>query len=193
MKKPTLFCILILMGIAVLTPQKLYAQDTPHQVSSQGSVAPEKMALSEELLGLFEMDKAFDEYFDQVAQLQKANLARSNMSPQEMAKQAKILQETLDETRKIFNWNIVKGSFIKIYAGLFTQDELRGMVDFFKSPVGAGFIKKQSEVQAAMVQKMQEVASQIEPKIEAAMQKARAGAQASPTPPASAPSTKKHP
>ncbi|MEO8204922.1 MAG: DUF2059 domain-containing protein [Chthoniobacterales bacterium] len=183
-------CVMLFLQVPVIT-----AQDTPPQAVAplpEAPISPEKAALAEQLLGLFQMDKAFDENFEQISHIQQSTIARSKLTPQEMAKQIKILQVTLLETKKIFNWELLKGDFIKIYARLFSEEELTGIVDFFQSSVGKSFIEKQPQLQAALVQKMQEVAAQIEPKINAAMEKARAEAMATPTPtPTPTPSSSK--
>ncbi len=72
------------------------------------------------------------------------------------------------------SWDAIKGDFVKIYADVFSAEELQGMIDFFKGPVGQKFIGKQPQVQAAVMQRMQSLMLEMQPKIRAAIEKARA-------------------
>ena len=53
---------------------------------------------------------------------------------------------------------------------MFTEEELQGLIDFYKSPVGNKFLEKQPELMAATMNRMQTEMAKIMPKIqEAAM------------------------
>jgi hypothetical protein len=54
---------------------------------------------------------------------------------------------------------------VDVYASTFTADELRGMIAFFKTPVGQKWIEKQPEVQEKTMQKMQELIMSAQPQI----------------------------
>ena len=46
----------------------------------------------------------------------------------------------------IFNeltWDNIKSEYIKLFVDIYTIDELKGLVQFYKSPAGQSLIKKQ--------------------------------------------------
>ena len=87
----------------------------------------------------------------------------------------------------------LKNEMVKIYAELFTKDELRGMSDFYSTPAGQAMIDKQPEMQMKLLEVMSPRMAKAMPKIQqlaqefAQQQKAKAAAAA--TPPAPAPAT----
>jgi len=139
-----------------------------------GEAFDEKAALAEKLLTLFDMDKNMEAAFAQVTLMEEKMMDQDGLSDDEKAKRRAVMDASLAETRKIMSWDAIKGDFVKIYADVFSAEELQGMIDFFKGPVGQKFIGKQPQVQAAVMQRMQSLMLEMQPKIRAAIEKARA-------------------
>jgi hypothetical protein len=133
--------------------------------------SPKTAALAEELLGLFQVDKAMDGAFQQIVKMEEQMPSSKNLTPEEKAKRSKALQASLEESKKAFSWETIKPTFIQIYSEVFTEEELQGMIDFFKSPIGQKWIAKQPQLQAATMQKMQGLMMELQPKIKAAIEK----------------------
>lgn len=142
-----------------------WAQDT--------SELPKTAVLAEELLTLFQVDKAMDGAFQQVMNMQEEMADSKPSSPEQKEKQRLALQASLDETKKLFGWETIKPAFIEIYSEVFTEEELQGMIDFFKSPLGQKWIAKQPQLQAATMQKMQAIMMEAQPKIQEAIKNAQ--------------------
>jgi hypothetical protein len=59
----------------------------------------------------------------------------------------------------------MKPVYVSLYAETFTPDELQGLIDFYKTPVGQKYIEKQPQLQAAIMQKSQSMMKDIMPLI----------------------------
>jgi hypothetical protein len=157
--------LFILAVILTFNCAPTWAQDT--------SASPKTAILAEELLTLFQVDKAMDATFQQVMKMQEQMATSKTSSPEQKEKQRLSMQATLDETKKLFSWETIKPTFIQIYSEVFTEEELQGMIDFFKSPVGQKWIAKQPQLQAATMQKMQAIMMEAQPKLQEAIKKAQ--------------------
>ena len=73
---------------------------------------------------------------------EKAQLARSLV---------KNSMNSCFEAIKSIDW---EEKFAKIYAAEFTTEELQGLIDFYKSPIGKKFLEKQPQLMAATMGKM---------------------------------------
>jgi len=158
---------------------------------AQDPVSPQRTAKAEELMGLLNIDKNMQGAFAQVEKMQEQMIDTKDLPPEAKEKQAKIRKSILDATKSIFSWETLKPAFIQIYAETFTEEELQGMIDFFKTPMGQKWIEKQPQLQAATMQKMQGIMLEAQPKLQEIIKKEMdadkpAGAAASPdavTPP----------
>ncbi|MEM9398665.1 MAG: DUF2059 domain-containing protein [Verrucomicrobiota bacterium] len=124
------------------------------------------MEKAKELMRLMEVRKSIDASRAQISQMNQQMIASQGLS-EEASKQAIAAAEQSMEASfnamEEINW---EGIFGEIYSSVFTEEELQGLIDFYKSPVGQKFIKKQPELQAATMQKMQVEMMKIMPQIQ---------------------------
>jgi len=67
---------------------------------------------------------------------------------EEMAE--KLIEEAKKEIRAMVAWDRMEPKMIRVYAGVFTVDEMKELSAFFKTKVGTMFINKQPELSKAM-------------------------------------------
>ena len=76
--------------------------------------------------------------------------AKTELTPEQKA----AMQKAQDEAHALVNqqlgWDSVKPEFIAAYADAFTDDELKGLVAFYNSPLGQKLIEKQPAVTEKM-------------------------------------------
>ena len=84
---------------------------------------------------------------------EKAKLAKSLVK--------KSMASSLEAIKSI-DW---EEKFAKIYAAEFTTEELQGLIDFYKSPIGKKFLEKQPQLMAATMGKMSGEIEKLWPKI----------------------------
>lgn len=71
------------------------------------------------------------------AELDRASLAEQYIS----------IQEAHHTGRVSYDWPSVRPGVVKYVAGIFTEDELRGILAFYKSPAGQAFLTKEPKIQ----------------------------------------------
>jgi len=107
------------------------------------SFAGDKENLAEEIMKLTNMQKMMDQTKAQIQQMQIRVMQQLEVSEKDK-KGAAEFQNKINEM--IFNeltWDNIKSEYIKLFVDVYTIDELKGLVQFYKSPAGQSLIKKQ--------------------------------------------------
>jgi uncharacterized protein len=145
---------------------------------------PARRALAEELLNEMDMKANMEKSFAMFkkmmpAQMQRMKEARkkSEEAPAPGVQEpnedkAAAAAKMMDEMSKEMSWDNIKDDFITLYAETFTEEELRGLVDFYKSPAGRAFTKKQPELMRRTMELTQKRMFQWMPKIQDMMKPA---------------------
>jgi hypothetical protein len=152
--KRSLICMAVCLGLAA---GHVHAQDAPRR------------ALAQELTNLMNTRETTEQKLamvKQVVQMQMGRMAKAmgqaGLSEDMSAQADAIMAQEL-------TWDKLKDGFIAIYADTFTEEELKGLIAFLKSPVGLAFIKKDPEVTKRSTDLLQATVLQIMMKIQAAM------------------------
>ena len=80
---------------------------------------------------------------------------------------------------QMVSWDELEPAYVKLYAQSFTEDEIDGMLAFYKSPAGIAMVKKTPQLMTEANQIVQQRMVALQPKLQALMQdfKAKAAAQ----------------
>lgn len=137
-------------------------------ISNQGYAvdAASAGAAAEKLLNLFNMDENYDQAMNQAKQMSMNLIDSQNLPENEKKKAREAIEASMKITLDKFSWSKMKSIFVEIYAEVLTLEELQGLIDFYESPIGQKFIKKQPQLTAATMQKMQDVMQEIMPEIQ---------------------------
>jgi len=68
------------------------------------------------------------------------------------------------------NFNRAKPALAKVYTDTYTEEELDGILAFYKSPIGNAFIQKMPEVMQRSMPVMMKMMSDLQPEIKAMME-----------------------
>jgi hypothetical protein len=91
----------------------------------------------------------------------------------------------MDVVSTELGWDKIKEEYIALYVETFTEDELKGLIAFYKSPAGQAFVAKQPELMRRSVQINQRIMASVMPKLQEMLRESRTAAGATPvTPPA---------
>ena len=82
----------------------------------------------------------------------------------------KLKQISHDLILEEFSWENVKDDFEKLYAETFTEEELKGLLSFYRSPAGKAYVKKAPELGEKTILISQNIAQRIMPKLLVAIQ-----------------------
>ena len=129
-----------------------------------------RMKLAEELLIAMDMEKSIQASLEmakgaQAAQLRQLGAMNASNSARAMEQQNAIM----DIIAKEMSWTKIKGDMASIYAQTFTDEELKGLIEFYKGPVGRKFIEKQPELMQRQMQVTQKMMTELGPKIQQAI------------------------
>jgi hypothetical protein len=126
-----------------------------------------KRALAEQLLGAMQMQKTIEKSFEMVKQMIPAQMKQMGVSEEASSDKAQeAMRKTMDLVMQEMSWDKLKGDYISIYAETFTVEELKGLVQFYESPIGKKFIEKQPELMKRSMQISQEQMMILMPKIQ---------------------------
>ena len=67
----------------------------------------------------------------------------------------------------------LKPMFVQIYAELFTEEEINGIVSFYKSPAGKAMIEKMPQMMQRMMPMMQKLMGDLQPEIKKIIEEAK--------------------
>ena len=133
-----------------------------------------------------ELEKNYEQSFTMV----KETLARQmgatlgKASPGDKSAATQNANAIFDLIAKQLDWASVRKDYVALYASTFTEEELQGIIDFYKSAPGQAFVKKQPELMKKSMDLNQAKMAEIMPTIQQLiMQQSTKGSQV-PRPPA---------
>jgi len=125
----------------------------------------EKVAASKELMQLFQLEKYYDQVFDQAAFLEMEKFRESEDSKEAYSLAMEKMDEIIAKTKKKFTWQSLEEMLIEVYMEVYTTEEIKGLVAFYKTPLGQKFISKKAELSAAVREKTVAVMMKILPQM----------------------------
>jgi len=140
----------IVFILNIIFAQSLYADEVSHR------------KLAEELLLIMNTEEALIQSFDQIKKMQIEQLKTIENSEKLVAFQESIMDMFAEE----LSWERLKSDYEDIYTDVYTEEELQGLVDFYKSPIGQKFVKKNPELMMKMMQISQKQTMEFLPKIQ---------------------------
>jgi hypothetical protein len=148
----TLLLVMAIVALSVLSPAA-YGDETSQK------------AIVEDLLKTMKVDQITKPVFDQVRSMMEQKFAQMG-APEDMRPILKKYTDKLVDTmEQSLSWQNIKEDMINVYVHLFTEDELKGMLAFYKSPVGQSVIDKMPATlqlsMAAMQKHMPEVQEKV--------------------------------
>lgn len=128
-------------------------------------------AKAKELMALMKVTENVEKSFAQVGKFSDSMIDAQNLTAEEKEKAKELTKSSTDATFKEMLKMDWEGMFAEIYAEVFTDEELQGLIDFYKTPAGQKFIDKQQDLAGATMVRMQQEMSKVMPKIQEAIKK----------------------
>ena len=138
------------------------------------AAAPPSDASLSQLMALTEMKRMVDGMFAQIDGMMNGfiqqNLKGQTISPpqQKAIDDMKAKMAALVKTE--YRWEILEPQYRKIYKESFTQDEVNGMIAFYKTPAGQAVIKKMPVVMQKSMMTSQSMLQALIPKMQRVQQ-----------------------
>jgi hypothetical protein len=146
-----------------------------------------RQALAEELLTLLKVKENIERSLGAMQQMVNSQLERlmpADASSAAAADMKTRLNKVMEMVNQELTWDKMKKDQIALYADTFTEQELKDMIAFYKTPSGKAFIDKQPELLKKSMEITQKLLGEVIPKIQAMVKEAQEAAEkASPAKP----------
>jgi TonB family protein len=101
-----------------------------------------KKVITEELLQTMKVDQMTKTISDQMWSMMKQQFSQMGASDDMMPILKKYSDKLSDIREKYLSWQVIKDDCVSIYMQTYTETELKGMLTFYKSPVGQSVTDK---------------------------------------------------
>ena len=122
---------------------------------------------AEELLVVMDVKGNVDRMLNDVVEMHEAQFDASGPDADPKLKEAFIT-----ELRNALSWEGVKEDYVKIYIAVFTEEEIRALINFYQSPIGQKLVSKQPELMEKSMELSQKRFMEIMPRLMSLMQEA---------------------
>ena len=116
------------------------------------------------LLEAMDMDTMLSGMMQQVSQSQEAMVAETfgkDLSEADRARMQALVAKSQARLRERMSWTALEPIFRKVYAEVFTREEVAAMTAFYDSPTGASILRKSPQAMALSMQEMQPLMQQL--------------------------------
>lgn len=130
----------------------------------------------EDLLNSMHAEKIMDLMLPAIDKSMHQSMAMATKGKTLSAKQQQILDASTAKMMALMkdemSWDKMHAMYVQIYRESFTQEEIDGLVAFYKSPAGVAYIEKMPAVMQKTMGLMQTRMADMVPKMQAAIQQA---------------------
>ena len=124
-----------------------------------------KAAKIEEMLRLTKTDEMMQQVMSQMKTMSMDQFEK-NLPPEEKAKAREQQQKIFDLVSAKMSWEKFKPAIVQIYAEVYTDEELDGILAFYRSPAGHAMIEKMPQLMSRTMAVAQKLMGDIQPEIE---------------------------
>jgi hypothetical protein len=139
-------CTLLLLAVLILPLSTPAAPPTDPSIN--------------QLLQLTKVDKQMDSVFTQMDDLLKTSLQQATKGRPLSAEEQAILDRQQAKMSGIMkeelSWDKMKDLYVQAYRETFSQEEIDGLIAFYRTPVGQSFVSKQPELMKRTMTIMQQ-------------------------------------
>ncbi len=103
-----------------------------------------KQAKIEKILDLTNSQATMNQMFDQITATMGTQMKAQipNATPEKLAQMQAVQTKLMDLIKVKMSWEKMRPEMVRIYGETYSEEEINGMLAFFQSPAGQGFIKK---------------------------------------------------
>ncbi len=135
-------------------------------VGSTWAAEPSRQAKAEEILLLSKSDQMMKQALTQVRAMQTQQMSRMNLPDSAKARAQEIQTRIGKLIEERLTWDRLKPEYVNLYASTFTDQELDGILAFYRGPAGKAFVEKMPQLMAGSMQLVQKLMGDIQPEIQ---------------------------
>ena len=133
-----------------------------------------RRAKIEELFTLMHIDRTMKQVMDGVLQQVKAlsqqQLAGKTISATDQKKLDAFQQKVFDVVNDQMGWKQLEPDYVKLYSDAYSEEEIDGILNFYKSPIGQTMLAKTPELTSKALQLSQQRMKIVQPQLMQLMQ-----------------------
>jgi hypothetical protein len=152
-------------------------------IAVDASAAPPSQESVEALLAVTKTQTMMDSVYGNVEQMMRQGVQQAAHGETLSAEQQRVLDAVparfVAVLREEFNWEKMKPMYVQIYRDSFDQEEIDGLVAFYRSPAGQALVNKMPGVMQKSMAMAQSQMQALLPKMKAAIDNAIAEAKIS--------------
>ena len=126
----------------------------------------EHRLLAEELIKITDGDTVMEKMKTQVTMIFQQIISQMNVQEADKAKLEKYSKKFDSIIQEDMAWDKIKPQYIDLYTSVFTEEETKGLVDFYKSDLGKKVTAKMPELMQQSMNVAREYKQQVVPKLE---------------------------
>jgi len=107
------------------------------------------------------MQQTFDRVFSQLPQL----LTQMGVPEDRQEQSEQVMEEVATAIKEVMTLERMREELVVVYADAFTEQELRELADFYRSPIGKKYVEKQPELAQAAMKITGEMMRELIPRI----------------------------
>lgn len=138
--------------------------------------APPRAESIEALLALTKAEQMLDTVYggleSSIRQGMSAAAGNRSLTPEQQKLVEALPARMAQVMREEMNWGTLKPLMVKVYAESFDQEEVDGLIEFYRSPIGRRFVEKMPVVTQRSMQATQQLMDSVMPRLQQAMQAA---------------------
>ena len=120
------------------------------------------------------MNQAFQQQVQQLPRMMQAMFPGAKITPEQQKDMDTFMQKIMGIVQTEANWTKLEPQFTTIYAYTYSEQEIDGLIAFYKSPVGQEMVAKQPELLTKSQGVTQSIMVDLQPKLrDAVMQFAK--------------------
>jgi uncharacterized protein len=148
----------VLLALLFFTPLFAHADQTS------------KQAKVEELLQLTHMDRLMSQMLDQMTERMKASAeqqaAKMEFTPEQKTAYDDFQQKLSQLLGSYLSWEKMKPVMVQVYSETYTDEELDGILTFYRSPAGQAMVAKSPQLMSKTMTAMTEQMSTLQPQVQ---------------------------
>jgi len=125
-----------------------------------------RRALAEELMNVMNTQSLMERNLESIKQMIQAQAGQINQITGQPGVSSQTSEKMFELLSQYLSWDRIKEDFISVYAETYTEDEMKGIIAFYKSPDGQAFLKKQPQLMQRTMEISQKWVADIIPKIQ---------------------------
>jgi lipoprotein NlpI len=130
------------------------------------AIAGEKEDLAEQMLNLVGAPTLVERGVNYMVQKQERKISEMDICEEDRSRMTEKFSKLREIIKDEIRWDYVKNDFVILYARTFSEEDLRGIIEFYKSPAGQHMLMKEELLTQKAMALLQEKMQMIEPKIE---------------------------